>query len=773
MMSRRLAWSLLCCLISVCLLAPAHAETRCTVIDAALPGQPVVRVPIDTGAGITPARLTHPGIKTHRLYGRHCVTLVNEGALPVELLAHVLNPRIKHIAMHRESPDGGMDQAAGVHVAGIDYPLTQWKTFGSELILPLVALPQQRTTYVFETASAITYNSALAIQHSDTLLHGLAQQQIAAGLLIGMIAGIALYFLFLGLSHREPTYLYLTGSTLSVALLQMGDLGKLYGLWPSAIHWNQASTAFLAVLSTLFGSCLARKFLLLRDHMPRTDRALNAYAWYNLLVCVPLSLVGHEIAVLVVYAFPAVLFLVSLLLIAGLRMRHGYRPARLYLVAYSMPFFSGLLIVADYLGLLATSPYIRLLPLVGTAVQLVLFSLALGTRIRWLELQRQALKLEEIRIDTEHRTRQHFMAQISHDIRTPILGILGLAELIDRTRYNAHQRKLADSIRDSARRLLDVTNKILDYARLDAGKWEFQQAPFALRNSIEHCAYTVSSLAGRPGVSVRCHLHDNVPAQVVGDEASLMKILSSLVENALKFTRNGSVSVMAETVKQQQDTVFIRFDVIDTGAGFDEGFKDEIFNVFSVEDPSPTREHRGAGISLSICRKLCVSLGGEIGCDSKRGAGSIFWFILPFRRTTAELPPAPTPTTADTLPTGGHLLIAEDDLAMQLIISEKCRAAGLSFALFPHGKALLDHLATSTDPVDLVILDWNMPVMNAAETLDRLLPLLHERPRPPAVAIMSAHLEPGSLDPYPGVHTLRKPPDVAEIRKLLIIPDTP
>ncbi|MDP8992400.1 MAG: ATP-binding protein, partial [Actinomycetota bacterium] len=257
------------------------------------------------------------------------------------------------------------------------------------------------------------------------------------------------------------------------------------------------------------------------------------------------------------------------------------------------------------------------------------------------------------------RLKSEFVANMSHEVRTPINGVLGSAALLMDTSLDREQREYADMIRRSGESLLTVIDDILDFSKVEAGKLELEQVEFDLRPLVEDAAEMVSGRAHAKGLELACLIPASVPAALRGDPNRLRQVLLNLLSNAVKFTEKGEVVVRVAVAEQDEDHVELRFEVSDTGLGISEDEVDRLFEAFSQADTSTTRRYGGTGLGLAICSRLVQLMGGTMGVDSEPGRGSTFWF-------TARLEPAP-PEAVGGLPSprphleGLRVLVVDDN----------------------------------------------------------------------------------------------------------------
>ena len=262
-----------------------------------------------------------------------------------------------------------------------------------------------------------------------------------------------------------------------------------------------------------------------------------------------------------------------------------------------------------------------------------------------LELLRAKLAAEAANI-----AKSEFLANISHEIRTPINGIVGMAELLTDNAAEPEQLEYAKTIKGCAESLVRVIEEILDMAALETGKTAIEKTGFALSEFISQAAAPWRRRANEKGLGFKISIAEDVPEMIVGDRLHLKQALSKLVSNAIKFTEQGQVEVAVErrsTPARSYDeadmaaraaTGSLMFYVRDTGIGISADKQSVIFDRFSQADTSSTRRYGGAGLGLTIAKQLVEGMGGIVGVSSEPGQGSSFWFSLPLER---EAPPRP------------------------------------------------------------------------------------------------------------------------------------
>ena len=310
------------------------------------------------------------------------------------------------------------------------------------------------------------------------------------------------------------------------------------------------------------------------------------------------------------------------------------------------------------------------------------------------------------------RSKEVFLANMSHEIRTPMNAILGMSNQLAKTQLTKKQLFYLDAINGASENLLVIINDILDLSKIEAGKLSLEKIAFEPRGVIKRAIQALNHKAEEKGLALTNSILDERLSDVlIGDPYRINQVLLNIISNAVKFTEKGGVDIKLEVVNDAKNSQTIQVTVKDTGIGMDEKFRKSLFEKFSQEDASVTRQYGGTGLGMSICRQLIELMDGEINVESEKGFGTTISFLVVFSKGSEDdLPSKEVFVAAENMLSGKKIFVVDDNEMNRLLATTILANYSAETIEAGNGQEAVDYLKENT--VDLVLMDILMPVMN-------------------------------------------------------------
>ncbi|PWB34405.1 hybrid sensor histidine kinase/response regulator [Pseudomonas sp. SDI] len=496
--------------------------------------------------------------------------------------------------------------------------------------------PGQATTVYLRLHSEGSVQAPLTLWASNAYLQAQPTRFYVFGLIYGALLAMLLYNLFIYVSVRDTSYLYYILYIASFGLYQVSVNGAgVEFFWPDSPWWANAATPLFIGASGLFGCQFARSFLQMARHSRPFDHLLKGLMACSALVMLMSLTFSYGIALRLATAL-ALMFTVCIFSAGLLAWWRGLRVARYFIIAWTAFLLGGLVNTLMVLGYLPNVFLTMYASQIGSALEVCLLSLALADRINSMrEEQARTLRqtgetLERLNQELAHsnRLKDEFLATVTHELRTPMNGVIGSLELMQTVSMDQELSQYQHTASAAAQNMMRMVDDILILTELQAGRLHAQPELFSVRGLLHELRIRFLPHALEKGLFLNLDAAAELPDTVYGDRHKLSLCLSYLLDNGIKFTHRGGVLVQVRASCMSPQHLTLTFSVRDSGIGFTCLDEAMLYQRFFQMDGSMTREYGGLGIGLAICWQLAELIDGRLQHESRPGEGSCFELSL-------------------------------------------------------------------------------------------------------------------------------------------------
>ncbi|TAH41798.1 MAG: response regulator [Bacteroidetes bacterium] len=337
--------------------------------------------------------------------------------------------------------------------------------------------------------------------------------------------------------------------------------------------------------------------------------------------------------------------------------------------------------------------------------------------------QKERAELEKLKAEQSEKFKQQFLANMSHEIRTPMNSVIGLTNLLMKSKMDQQQTKYLNVIKKSSENLLVIINDILDLSKIEAGKMDFEKIAFSLHDCLDTVYHTMVFKSEEKSLELKQIIDEKVPEVVIGDPVRLNQILINLAGNAIKFTEKGSVTIQIKELNRHDNISILEFSITDTGIGIAQSQLDKIFESFSQASSDTTRKFGGTGLGLTISKQLVELQNGSIYVQSQPGQGTTFSFKIPYPIGNITDLNKPGSGIGDVLGEdlkGIRILLVEDNGFNQMVAVDTLNdlIPELTVDIAENGIESLEKLRSAD--YDIILMDIQMPQMDGFEATERI-----------------------------------------------------
>jgi signal transduction histidine kinase/ActR/RegA family two-component response regulator len=611
--------------------------------------------------------------------------------------------------------------------------------------------PFQDYEIFIKIRSTSTIQVPLTLWSPGTFSLNIARENFLWGIFFGIMFVMAVYNAFIYLVVNDRSYLYYVCYIL--CFLFLFSSFKVNGFLQMPVSfswWGHGSIPFFICFAGFWMTRFSKHFLKTDEYSPFRGIVLDCVMIGNLLIAFLSFIIPYSFAVKLA-SFYILINAVILLISAIICYSNNGEQAKYYLIAWAA-LLSGIIIFClKSFGIFPINCITNYSLPIGATLEVILLSFGLAHRINTdrrekIIAQKEALKAKSLSLVAQEKTNQelkksgmiksNIISNISNEVRTPLHAMMGMANLLKKSDLSKAQKRFVYELIRAGEGLLQVTNDLVDYARLETHRLKLHNTVFDLQKSIHEVCDLFTPVASKKDIRLERMLDKKLPEVVSGDISRIRQILSNLLENAFKYTEKGEIIVEVHNWNEQMNNThslnlrplstaecFVYFSVKDTGIGIDKETQEELFSLFTKKGIEKIGNQTGFGLGLSICKRLIQLMKGTIWVKSQQDKGSAFHFVISLNRADAaqlermKKKKKKKSIIKNALP-ALKILLAEDNPHNQLVIKMMFENTPFSLDIVENGKQAV--LNFSEKSYDLIIMDILMPLMNGIEAIAQI-----------------------------------------------------
>jgi len=629
-------------------------------------------------------------------------------------------------------------------------------------VFRLYTRPFQDYEIIVKIKSSSTIQLPLTLWSPGTFSHYVGRENFIWGLFFGSMVVMTLYNFFIYLAVRDRSYLYYVCYIICfLCLLLSFNVSGFFQLPVAFTWWGHGSIPFFICFAGFWMTKFSKHYLKTKDFSPFKGVFLECIIIGNAIIALLSFIIPYNISVKIA-AFYILLNAIILLISAIVCYLNNGEQAKYYLIAWVALLTGIIMYCLKTFGILPTNFITNYGLPIGVNLEVILLSFGLADRINTerrekIIAQKEALKAKSLSLVSQEKinvelqkvgtVKNDIISNISNEVRTPLHAMMGMVDLIKKTNLTKSQERFVKEIKRAGEGLFEITNNLIDYARLESHRLKLSVIVFDLKKCINRSFDLFNSVARKKNIKLECMIANDVPDVVCGAQSRIRQVISNLLENAFKYTEKGEIILQVQLWTEQMNSsqnlhlkteepgeCLIYFSVKDTGIGIEPETQEELFNLFTKKDTEKIGNQAGFGLGLSICKRLVQLMKGSIWVKSIPGKGSAFHFVIALKEADKKLLKKKAKTkknkgtfNKESLP-ALNILLAEDNPHNQLVIKMMFEDSPFKLDIVENGKQAV--LKNSSAEYDLIIMDILMPMMNGIEAIQQIRALEKQKNKP-------------------------------------------